>query len=233
MLRATVLPKARWSSIRGGSARLFHLHREQAATFLSKHVDSVQVDAEASGNEDEKKRRSICILLHADRRPQSMPFSRSTESIKTHFGPSLLGCHPSALTQNEDDLALGQGDLGILRAQKRSPSQVVQLPIALDKGLSFDYAVGFLLRMAPIIGLSLPEPLTWKAAEVLQSIWTVFKENEGIWFSFKLSFMHNQVSMYVASRREWRSTSFTTSLPPRYLFPHTAPIRTWNSILLQ
>lgn len=177
--------------------RLLHLQSHDAIAFLSNRIHDASITASSTTT----SKKVLSFLLHADRRPRSLPPSRSTDSIKTHFGPSLIGCHKAILDANntsstdDDRLSLGLGDLGILKAQRDTPSKVVQVPISLEKGLSLDYAFGFLIRMAPIAGFSLPEPLTWKAAEVLQTLWTTFKECEGIWFTGELVFDDGNVTV--------------------------------------
>lgn len=175
--------------------RHFHLADQESTTFLKSHLSDVSIRLQSSkkGHVDSKTSKAIKVLLHADRRPKSVPPFRCISPIKTHFGPALLGCHESHL-QEIDESKLGKGDLGILQLQSQQSARVVDLPIMLEDGLKLDKAFGFLLRMAPIAGMSVPEPLQWKAAEVLQRIYKVFSRFEGIWFTFELG-LDQDVSM--------------------------------------
>ena len=166
--------------LRPGACRALHLQASEAATFLARRLPA----AEVSAAPPPPSSNALALLLHADRRPQSLPDGRSTQGIRAHYGPSLLGCHQALLPT--DRASLGPGDLGVLLAQRDKPAGVVQLPISLQRGLALDHAFGFLLRMSPIAGLSLPEPLTWRAAEALQQLWDVFKACEGVWFTAHL-----------------------------------------------
>lgn len=161
---------------------------------MEKHLPDISIRPQAEeGKVDTKVNKAIKVLLHADRRPKSVPPFRNTSPIKTHFGPALLGCHESHLKEI-DRSKLGQGDLGILQLQSKQLARVVDLPIMLDDELKLDKAFGFLLRMAPTAEMSVPEPLQWKAAEVLQRLYNVFAGFEGIWFTFELS-LDKDVSM--------------------------------------
>lgn len=175
------LPRLPWNT---GGRQLLHLRAGAAVDFMrSAEGDRFPAHREARTGSSSDPARTLSILLHADRRPQALP---TKDGIRTHFGPSLLGTVSSKLPSLSAS-ELGQGSSGILRLREDKPSSVIQLPIDHHKGLSTDRAFGFLIRMAPLAGLSFPEPLTWEAAQVLQRVWHLFDEYEGLWFNFKLS----------------------------------------------
>lgn len=195
LVRAQFLHSGR--GIRNAFTRDFHLAGQASTSFLETHLSNVAIGSRNQQNnsfEDKKIHKAIKVLLHADRRAKSFPPSRSIAPIKTHFGPALIGCHESSLPSLDPTTQLGKGDLGILKAQKETHHKVVDLPICINAGLELDKAFGFLLRMAPIAGMSIPEPIQWKAAEVLQGVFELFRRFGGIWFTFELSF-DGKVSM--------------------------------------
>jgi succinyl-CoA synthetase beta subunit len=169
----------------GTGSRHFSLMGENAIKVLGGRVEGTGALVIAN-NSEHKSTKAIKVLLHADRRPKQIPPVQSVEPIKQHFGPALIGCDANASFFKGRQY--GEGELGVLDYQQERPSAVVDVPISLDHGLKLDRAFGFLLRMAPIAGLSVTEPLQWKAAEMLCRVWEAFRDLEGVWFTFELCF---------------------------------------------
>ncbi|UZJ50726.1 hypothetical protein CBS101457_000046 [Exobasidium rhododendri] len=173
--RRAVRVAARTSS--PSKSRSLHLQANDAVAFLRKRLQAVEMTPSRSDSPT-----SVAFLLHADRRPQSLSSSSDPrDGAKVHFGPSLQLCPSSIL--DIDRSKFGLGDLGILKAQKDDPSNVVHLPIDLSSGLTLDHTHSILQQVSSTAKIHFSDSATEKTSQLLQELWHTFDKCEGIWFS--------------------------------------------------
>lgn len=157
------------------SVRHFNVLGQDAIKLIQQHTNTKNVEA---GKSDSS---SLKLLLHADRR------GKLSSSNEIHYGPALLGSASSRLGSLDKE-KFGQGELGILQAQKDDPKSVIDLPFTIEKGLQSEEVSEFVSQLASKANVSISEASQKEAVEIIQNLWSIYSRFEGVWFTFQLAF---------------------------------------------
>lgn len=172
------------------SVRHFNVTGQDAIKLIKQHTSTQKVQANSSTPSSSSSSSSLKLLLHADRR------GKIVSSNKIHYGPALLGTSTSRL-ETLDHSKFGQGELGILQAQKDDPKSVIDLPFTIEHGLKADELSTFLSDLTSKAKISIDESVKKEAVKMIQNLWSIYSRFEGVWFTFELHFdeQKNQVNV--------------------------------------
>lgn len=154
--------------------RDFHLQAKDIPTFLTEVgatlPRSVTIESDQTSHADQ----GVAVLISADRDPQSSwPGSRAKSGAK-FYGPSIVSAPLKSLS-SLDSTYFGKGGLGLLKLRRQAPESVAETGIR--SGASS-------LDSQQLEALS--HGLGGDAGTVIEQMWKVFDQQEGLWFSFTL-----------------------------------------------
>lgn len=157
------------------TVRHFNVTGQDAIKLIRQHTSTKITES------DETNSSSLKILLHADRRGKVL------SSNEIHYGPALLGASSSRL-DSLDQGKFGEGELGILQAQKDDPQSVIDLPFTIETGLQSEDVSKFVSQLASKANVSIGEAAKKEATEIIQNLYGIYSRFEGVWFTFELVF---------------------------------------------
>ncbi|EST07849.2 ATP-citrate lyase/succinyl-CoA ligase [Kalmanozyma brasiliensis GHG001] len=176
----TALAVPRWSSTRFIlrpapilHRRDFHLESKDIPSFLAKAgaelPSSIAVDSSSVSGSKE----GVAVLISADRDPQASWPGKVSHTGK-FYGPSILSAPVSSLA-SLDPTFFGQGGLGLLKLRRTSPTSIAHAAVRSNT------------PSIPSVDLdALSHGLSKEAHTVINAMWRIFDELEGLWFSFTL-----------------------------------------------
>ncbi|SJX62007.1 related to succinyl-coa ligase [gdp-forming] beta-chain, mitochondrial precursor [Sporisorium reilianum f. sp. reilianum] len=170
---------SRWAATPSTShlRRDFHLEAKDIPTFLSKSSTSFpsSIKIEAGSAPAARSSEGVAVLISADRDPQATWPGNSGPGKGKFYGPSILSAPLSSLAPL-DSTYFGKGGLGLLKLRQQSPGSVAHAAVRSNTSLSASSLK------------ALAHGLTAKdASTVIEAMWSVFDEHEGLWFSFTLA----------------------------------------------
>ncbi|SNX82945.1 related to succinyl-coa ligase [gdp-forming] beta-chain, mitochondrial precursor [Melanopsichium pennsylvanicum] len=153
--------------------RDFHLESKDIPNFLTKAganlPSSTRIEPSSSSAVG-----GVAVLISADRDPQSSWPSGSSRQGK-FYGPSILSAPISTLS-GLDKTSFGKGGLGLLKLRRQSPSSITHAAIRSNTSSLPEFQLKNLVH-----------GLGKEAQEVIEQLWKVFDNHEGLWFSFILT----------------------------------------------
>lgn len=158
--------------------RDFHLEAKDIPTFLFKAgatlPSNVSVEF-ASSSPPSRSGDGIAVLISADRDPQqSWPGNDSIKEGK-FYGPSILSAPLTSLS-TLDKTFFGKGGLGLLKLRRQSPKLIAHAAVRSNTSS---------LPASQLRSL-VHDIKSQEAPAVIEAMWKVFDEHEGLWFSFIL-----------------------------------------------
>lgn len=183
--------------------RQFHIEGGEAVSFLrevTKAPSKIYPLHCSRSHKGSTPRTLLSFLIHADRRPQGLIVKEEylktgktgkvqtirTRSTQLFYGPSLIGASRKNLDSKWEDY--GPGGLGLLKKHREAPDQTIHIPLSQEKGLDIIAARESILELVPGDQLHCRHnkiPLK-KSIYILLDMWNLFKECEGVWFSFEI-----------------------------------------------
>ncbi|CDS82349.1 related to succinyl-coa ligase [gdp-forming] beta-chain, mitochondrial precursor, partial [Sporisorium scitamineum] len=158
-------------------ARDFHLEAKDIPAFLSKANSNfpTSVKIESASNPAARNGDGVAVLISADRDPQpSWPGGSGSGKAK-FYGPSILSAPLSSLS-SLDSTYFGKGGLGLLKLRRQSPHSTAHAAVRSNTSSLPTSALKSLVH-----GLAAKEAHT-----VIEAMWNIFDQYEGLWFSFTL-----------------------------------------------
>lgn len=158
--------------------RDFHLQSRDIPDFFAKAGVKLPGDVQVGSDRDASAKNGVAVLISADRDPQEhWPSNTGNESTASKFyGPSIVTAPTSALrglNSSREARFFGQGGLGLLHLRKKEPANVRQ--VGLLSGST---------EIPSVEAQHLAHNLGDRGSMILQQLWKVFDEHEGLWFSF-------------------------------------------------
>ncbi len=174
-MRRAVRGSPQFGVVRGPSSiRDFHLQAKEIPTFLSEVgatlPRSVSIEVGEASNADQ----GVAVLISADRDPQSSWPGSQAKSGAKFYGPSIVSAPLKSLS-SLDSTFFGKGGLGLLKLRREASKSVAQAGVR--SGASS-------LDSQQLEALS--HGLGGDAGAVIEQMWKVFDQQEGLWFSFTL-----------------------------------------------
>ncbi|GAC92676.1 succinyl-CoA synthetase beta subunit [Pseudozyma hubeiensis SY62] len=157
--------------------RDFHLQSKDIPAFLSKAgtdlPTSVQVETDPATSSDSGK--GVAVLISADRDPQPSWPADSDVGKGKFYGPSILSA-PVTKLSSLDKTYFGKGGLGLLKLRQQQPDSIAHAAVRSETSSLSVSALESLVH-----GMAGKEAQT-----VIESMWKIFDQYEGLWFSFTL-----------------------------------------------
>lgn len=155
--------------------RDFHLESKDIPTFLSKAGADLPSSAKIeSSSRSSPASEGVAVLISADRDPQPAWPGGSGERRGKFYGPSILSAPVSSLTSIDRTL-FGKGGLGLLKLRQQNPRATAHAAVRSNTDTLPTEQLGELVHGLPI-----------EAHSVINALWKVFDQYEGLWFSFTL-----------------------------------------------